>query len=571
MSTSLGGRRDKKITSLGQIRIKEILTSTLAWWDCLAEKEITFEIKDPWMLALIPFLALVLFLNLQVTMSTPISFGDEGFHTMMAQWMAQHMEYPVLRPFEGSDVDRVTFERPPVWNLLEGGFMLIFGTGETFIKIFTPIISTLTGLAVYVLAKRIYNERVGFVAAVLMATMPSFVTYSVFFYTDILYTLFFSMAVLLFVVATKENSRKMLILSAIFSGICIITKTPSAVLPVFFIMAFLYQLARGRKFAELIRTYTLYAFIMIIVSSGFLLRSLYYYNSPYVDLPLPFFKPIFSVGNWTNTLQFSARNTNTGTESGIFSMGVISYLSFAYGNIWLVILTLTAGIAFMVNRKDNSDLLILLCLVTISFIIYMASSRAEDLARDTLSWVPIIAIICGIYVDQIYDFLAGAMKNYRIVALFVFAIIVILGYMAITEKLPTLLQVKQFSPEFFNACDWVKSNLPQNASLFTVWSHRATYNCQRNVVGSFPDVAISRDLNHTLEAAKANGLTHIFIQKFSIDYQSTHLQENYDYDFVTFLESNPNHFKKVFENGASLSQCVSQGGCDGNIIYEIVY
>ncbi len=88
--------------------------------------------------------------------------------------------------------------------------------------------------------------------------------------------------------------------------------------------------------------------------------------------------------------------------------------------------------------------------------------------------------------------------------------------------------------------------------------------------GNLADISLSRDLNYTLSVAKQLGITHIFIQKFSIDSQNQHLQENYDLDFVQFLENNPEHFKNIYENGLSLQECLQQGGCDGNIVYEII-
>ncbi len=132
-----------------------------------------------------------------------------------------------------------------------------------------------------------------------------------------------------------------------------------------------------------------------------------------------------------------------------------------------------------------------------------------------------------------------------------------------------MVQVKQFSPLFFEACNWIKENTPKDSSLFTIWSHRAVYSCQRDSSGNLADISLSRDLNYTLSVAKELGVTHIFIQKFSIDSQNQHLQENYDLDFVQFLENNTEHFKNIYENGPSLQQCLQQGGCDGNIVYEI--
>jgi len=84
---------------------------------------------------------------------------------------------------------------------------------------------------------------------------------------------------------------------------------------------------------------------------------------------------------------------------------------------------------------------------------------------------------------------------------------------------------------------------------------------------------LSRDLNYTLQVTKANEITHIFIQKFSIDPANKHYSEHYDLEFVQFLEAYPEHFVKVYENWASLQerQAYWQRGyqCDRNIIYEI--
>lgn len=62
---------------------------------CVNLAEITFEIRKPEALLLVAFLAVIFILEAQLTLTTPISFGDEGYHTSMARWIAQNMEYPV--------------------------------------------------------------------------------------------------------------------------------------------------------------------------------------------------------------------------------------------------------------------------------------------------------------------------------------------------------------------------------------------------------------------------------------------------------------------------------------------
>ncbi len=78
---------------------------------------------------------------------------------------------------------------------------------------------------------------------------------------------------------------------------------------------------------------------------------------------------------------------------------------------------------------------------------------------------------------------------------------------------------------------------------------------------------MSRDINYTKEIAQKTGITHIFVQKFSMYHKP--LVERYSVESVRFFEEHPETFKKLFENGPPLEQCLQQGGCDGNIIYEI--
>jgi len=116
---------------------------------------------------------------------------------------------------------------------------------------------------------------------------------------------------------------------------------------------------------------------------------------------------------------------------------------------------------------------------------------------------------------------------------------------------------------------WIKKNLPENVTLSTVWGHRTVYACQRNAVGRIPDIFLSRNETYTREIAKKLGVTHLFIQKFSISDQN--IAEHYRLDSIQFFEDHPETFVKVYENGPPLQQCLQQGGCDGNIIYEINY
>jgi len=533
----------------------------------MEDKKITFEIKRPEIIVLLIFLSVVLFLELKVTLNTPIAFGDEGFHTRMAQWIAENKEYPIWGPFEGTNLQQLGFSRPPLWNLLEASFLFIFGFHEFIIKFLTPFIAVLSGAALFILIKKLYNEKVALIASIIFVAIPSFVTYSILFYTDVLYTFYFLLFVLTFILALKSGEKKYWIVSSVFGALAFLSKTTGYAVYAFVVFVFIYQLIKEKKLVALLKKYSVWILISIIILSTFFMRSFFYYKTPVCNLPLSLFKANeCSIDNFQAKYQFAGRTEQVGTEVSLMQLGITNFLSFAYGNIWFVVFGFVCGLLIMFLRRNYVDILIIIALTTIIFILAQANSRAEDASRYILGWTPIVALIAGSFFDGIYNFIK---KYQKYMALIVFIIVIIFAYLSLRDKLNSMVQVKQFSPLFFEACNWIKENTPKDSSLFTIWSHRAVYSCQRDSSGNLADISLSRDLNYSLSVAKQLGITHIFIQKFSIDSQNQHLQESYDLDFVQFLENNPEHFKNIYENGPSLQQCLQQGGCDGNVVYEI--
>jgi hypothetical protein len=260
-----------------------------------------------------------------------------------------------------------------------------------------------------------------------------------------------------------------------------------------------------------------------------------------------------------------------GTAMNVLQMGFTNYLGFAYGIVWFVPFLLVCGlITILLERKEESSL-ILLGFVSFAPIYYLSlRGRAEDTARYLLLLTSLIGLTCGIYLEKIYGIIK---KYYKQLALIIFVFVIFLCFLNLNEKLTTMKQVKQFSSAFFDACNFVKRNVSENALLMTVWIHQSSYNCQRNIapfgLPDSGDIVLSENLTLALSRLKAHGITHIFIQKFSIS--STPAGEKYPISFIQFLENNPNTFVKIYENGPSLQQCLQAGGCDGNILYEINY
>ncbi|MCX6820866.1 MAG: glycosyltransferase family 39 protein [Candidatus Aenigmarchaeota archaeon] len=553
----------------------------------MAGNEFTIEIKKPETLVLLAFLGILLVMELQVSLSTPISFGDEGFHTGLAQWIGQNVEYPTWVPFTQNLAGKAAFDRPPFWNILEGGLFWLFGFSEMIPRLLTPFISVLGGLALYLGAKRFYGERVSFIAAVMLATFPSVVTYALVFYTDALTTFFMEMFVITLAIAFTDGRRMYMMAAGAFGALTLLTKVVGYTAYALVGMMLLYELFRNRKPADTLKKYWPLLLVMALLPATHMLRNYAYFGTP-LCYDLPVVSNLFSTagcsidtGTYKPTYSYAGRTQQVGTETDVFSMGIVNYLDFAYGNTWLVLVAFFAGVILLVDpireglakglvmpeiRPFDFALIGMLALYVLLFLFGTITPRAEDTARFSLMWAPVIALVAAKFLDEAYLFVR---KYQKYVALAVFGVVMFLGWGVAMYKIATMSQVKQFSPLFFEACGWVKSNVPQDAIISTVWTYRTAYSCQRNVAGSSPDMALSNNVTLILETAKEIGITHIFVQKFSLSDQS--LSETYPVSYVQLLSANPDHFKKVFENGISLDQCIQQGGCDGNILFQVVY
>ena len=161
-----------------------------------------------------------------------------------------------------------------------------------------------------------------------------------------------------------------------------------------------------------------------------------------------------------------------------------------------------------------------------------------------------------------------ATPNEIVLTVIFFGLIMFLAYINFTEKIVIMKSVKQFYPSFFVGCDWVAENTIEDSLIATLWVHRASYCTQRRVAILNADVTQTKNLSYMLEVLDHFGINYLWINKFSIDPENKHYAERIDLSWVQLLEANPDSFKKIYETGPPMRNCVQQM-CDGNIVYEI--
>lgn len=563
----------------------------------MGENEVTIELASlsklkP--LLILGFLAAVFIVQVQLTLNSPIAFGDEGYHVSIAREMGENREYYVYNPLQGTDAQDVQYNRPPLWNMIEASFYMIFGFSDTLVKILVPLMSMLTGLVVYSFGRKLYSENVGIIAAILTVTIPSFVTYSILFYTTVPFTFFASIALFSFMYAAKIHSRKYLLVSAIFSGLAIMANIAGLFMIMVMLFYGIYEVLRSKRLMLNVKRYGIPIIIAILIVSPWIARNVAEFYVPGCTSIQAIIQGSCSTpSTYAAQYEFTSRTNQGGTEIGILAMGIPQYLQFAYGfgvdqiilgSVFLTFIISVIGFSFVpfialgglflaIKRKINTDVVLVLAALVFALIFYQigglsVDGRAEDLSRYFVVAVPMMSLLGAMYFEEMTK-LARRYQNHAMIAVMV--IVLVIGLTSLTQKLDTMEFVKQFSPAFFQACDWIKTNTEADSTLMSLHVYPTIYNCDRQAEWEMPDKAdilLSNDLSLIDERMKVNGFDYIFVQKFSMSYEP--LGQAWPISFVQLLEANPDKFQKVYENGPSLQECLQAGGCDGTSVYKVL-
>ena len=116
----------------------------------------------------------------------------------------------------------------------------LFGVGEFAARFFPALFATLGLFITYFFGKKLYNERIGFVAAVMLATTLEYWYLSHAIITDMTLLVMFSVTLMTFYLGYRENRPKFYLIAFAASGVAVLTKGPIGfLLPGLIILIFL--------------------------------------------------------------------------------------------------------------------------------------------------------------------------------------------------------------------------------------------------------------------------------------------------------------------------------------------
>jgi len=494
----------------------------------------------------------ILFLN--TTLKTPIVFGDEGYYSYQAKWIADNSILPKYETYKETDVFHPTMSRPPLFIITESFFFMF---GEIAVKFMIPIFSILTAFMLYIFLKKTVNANAGLAAALIYLATPSLVTYAVMTYVDTMFSLLVLCSLYFGYLALEHGQKKDTILSGIFFGLATLTKITAPI--IFLALGLYFVYSKYYKDVNKWKILILIGVVALLIVSPWLIRNVVLFKDVCYGLSgCPAIEDTLIEHSEAISNLYAGRTSGGGTESSLIKLGTLAYTNFAYG--WIMIFLALFGIVYAIKERKKPEMLMIMLMVAVIPIFMFYSTRVEDTARYTLPVIIAMAALGGIFLSKVYDNLRA--KHLMIAIIIILLIVPSIWYFG-QDKLNTMQNVKSFSSGFFDACNWVEKNTPNDSLLLSIYSQQTAYSCNRRVSTAIPDFAeITMTNNETsYQHLKLHGYDYIFVQVGLIS--QTPYQENIPLAFYQYMGGSP-HFVKAYDNTQTF-------GNDGVIIYEVKY
>ena len=531
---------------------------------------------------------------LWVTLTSPIAFGDEGFYSSMGRWIAENKWYPAYYPLWGTDYIKTAATRVPMGFVFSSAFYML--GGEAGLKLMMPFFILLSALCIYACFRKLGDKKLGLLTAFVFITLPASVKYGVLNYPENQMIFFCTLSSLFFLLGEKFGKARYYLVSGMFAGFGACSDPAGFFLfPVFLLYLFFRNFENWKKVLAVF----LFAFLIFL---PFVLRNLVLYSSPCL---------LFFQGENCGTVnsvelpeiehapKFSRPEVSTG--AGLFKFGIIQYLRFGFGaSALLAIFGLVFALERVGKRVEMFFLSYLLVTVGASIYLNLPNPRVEELLRYSLFALPAIAFFASYFLKELLEKIELPSSSEFYVWLIVVTSValfslctfflkfsvayVILGVVAASiaifaavEKrikegvflvILTLLlcsvayygalevvnmqKVKQFSHPFIEACEWVRENLPENATIAMIYAHPGEYNCYRRIsaIQSLPYGNLIRlwANDTSYEYLKKLGIEYVFVEGFTVVPDRAFHPESWPLKFIFYLESSEN-FEKIYDSG----------------------
>lgn len=390
--------------------------------------------------------------------------GDACWHLSAARFISENFKIPFLEHLGRAE----PFWAPPMFHFIAAFFYrLADGIG---MRLVSPMFGSLTLFYTFLIARKIYNEKIAFFSALFLAFLPIHIDYSVFGYVEGLLTFLIVLSVYLLM----ENR---LFLSSVFFGIALLTKYNAVfILPVLFYI--IYQNAGGCK-RKFFAGSAIFMAVSLIIALPWLIRNYALLGNPIWPFMGFLFKGAYPfVFTSLNIHNILSPNFPVATYLGFFGVPDGNYKTLFFFPIpffnlllaiWLIG-TLIYLYPFLKGTLNSKKILYLWAGGFAAFLLLYVANVGEFVSRVVLPATPAMAIMAGAGINKIRN-----KKIFLALALFT-----ILGFI-FAESVKITLAANSWN--FYNEdFEWVKKNTPKESVILINRGQCFTYNLERPTV-----------------------------------------------------------------------------------------
>ena len=193
------------------------------------------------------------------------------------------------------------YTRESLWPyLMESLFTGALSVGtDILIKLIAWMFGVISAFGVYVIARKYFGRRAGYIACAIFLLTPAIFTQMSFAYVDIPLALYSFVSFLCAFYFFRDNNPRWVILSGIFCGFALSIKLVAIITILSVLTVFVYHIVKGRSYRRLyMRGVFLFCVFVFLFSFIWYLRSYMIKGNPFY----PFFGNVFGSG-WSQGLE----------------------------------------------------------------------------------------------------------------------------------------------------------------------------------------------------------------------------------------------------------------------------
>lgn len=320
-------------------------------------------------------------------------------------------------------------DEDPVWFYLTDLGYKIFGVTLVTSRLLSIIFGSLSIVILFLLTKNLFGKKIAIISSFLLTFSP-FILLNTLAEMDIAMMFFILLSCYFFILGLKNKNKKNLLLSSLFFGIAILTKTIAATfLPAFIIFYFYYQKTQNKNkkliTKESVKIWIYFIIILfILLTPIFTFNYLLYKDKGILDVQ---FARFLGIGNkvyepiMSTMEKFSFSNVLFGWDGS--NPGFLEGLKFYYNMDLLILILFIIGIVLAYRRKPLwANFLSLLFIFPFIFL------AGTSLLPYHFSFAtPILCIFSAFTVITITNRLNQLLKIKKKLILFVLAILFIVS------------------------------------------------------------------------------------------------------------------------------------------------